>query len=333
MTKTHQKLVVINLDFHLWSGNKKLRKEDLKNLGIDVDRLPPEALSSLGSKHICNPKELRTFQTLKRTAEKFCEEVGSGFLKGYTVPERDLPRVVEKLDKLVEEFNQAREVFLSRYDQIIQEWLESYSDYRHIIEPFITPKGDVAAQLTADYQMFRVADVSEVKGEYNARLHSAIGGLANTLFRETAKVANNLWKQSIESKSRFREGTLKQLSKLHTKLEGLSFLDSRIVPLAALIESQKESVVPENGWVTGESFYRIAGLVWMLKDEERLAEYANNIATTSPENVAEYLRLEGMLRVTGNRPNVTPATTAPTAAPKKVAAPTLAPLPDSGAFF
>ena len=85
ISKVLQGLVLVHLSFSVWSGKKKLRPEDLKGAN-----LPPDKLASLGSKRIFDPDALKVFATLKRQAERACEEVGVRFLGGYAIPEEKL---------------------------------------------------------------------------------------------------------------------------------------------------------------------------------------------------------------------------------------------------
>jgi len=61
------------VDYHIWSGRKKLRAEDLQ-MGT---ALPPDALISLGSKKICNPDALRV-RRHEKMSEKWCK-IGASY--------------------------------------------------------------------------------------------------------------------------------------------------------------------------------------------------------------------------------------------------------------
>jgi len=95
ISKVLQDLVLIHLSFSIWSGKKKLRPEDLKGAN-----LPPDKLASLGSKRIFDPDALKVFATLKRQAERACEEVGVRFLGGYALPKDKLTPLLEKMARI-----------------------------------------------------------------------------------------------------------------------------------------------------------------------------------------------------------------------------------------
>ena len=103
------RLVVVNLDVHIWSARKKLLPQDFGNT-----ELPPEELASLGSKRVCNPEELKTFGTLKARVTSLLERCGIRFLNGWTIPIEKQEEVSNELANIRNEFNQAKASFLQR---------------------------------------------------------------------------------------------------------------------------------------------------------------------------------------------------------------------------
>ena len=65
-------MILVVLNISLWQGRKALKMSDLALNGIDIDKLPPESLATLGSKRIISPKAVKIFISLKRAAKKFC---------------------------------------------------------------------------------------------------------------------------------------------------------------------------------------------------------------------------------------------------------------------
>ena len=108
---TLSQVVFIHLDFHLWSGRKKLRTEDLKNL--TQEQIPPTTLASLGSKRICSPEDLAPGARCKKQAERVCQLYGFRFLGHFAVPEQRLEALLRGLEVAVADFNAWRSDFLS----------------------------------------------------------------------------------------------------------------------------------------------------------------------------------------------------------------------------
>ena len=102
-------LLVVNLDIHVWTARKKLSAPDLG----DAD-LPPGDLASLGSKRVCNPKEIQTFNTLKARAVALLDRHGVRFLGGWAVPQQVIDEICMELTAIRDEFNQTKDEFLKR---------------------------------------------------------------------------------------------------------------------------------------------------------------------------------------------------------------------------
>lgn len=121
-------LAVVNLDVHIWSASKKLKPVDLGNAN-----LPPEELASLGSKRVCNPEELVIFKTLKARATGLLERTGIRFLGGWTVPEEKLEEIASGLATIRDDFNVAKDAFLTRYEEAVQDWIDKHPGWQEII--------------------------------------------------------------------------------------------------------------------------------------------------------------------------------------------------------
>lgn len=102
------RLMVVNLDVHIWSASRKLDPHDLGNT-----ELPPEELASLGSKKVCNPEELNIFRTLKTRAESILRQTGVRFLCGWAIPDEKLVEIDNALAVIRDDFNNAKEDFLN----------------------------------------------------------------------------------------------------------------------------------------------------------------------------------------------------------------------------
>ncbi|CCG40701.1 conserved hypothetical protein [Magnetospirillum molischianum DSM 120] len=115
-----KQLIALRLDVNIWSARKKLTPADFGTLD-----LPPEKLASLGSKKVCNPEDLRVFATLKARAIALLDRHGVRFLGGWALPENAVKPVSEGLNVIATDFAAAKDSFLARYDQAIQEWVSN----------------------------------------------------------------------------------------------------------------------------------------------------------------------------------------------------------------
>ena len=140
------------IDYHIWSGRKKLRPEDLR---MGQDR-PPDELISLGSKKVCDPQALRIFHRKRRQVERELLAVGTRFLGGYLVPNSHAAAVLSEANRLTGEARAAAEDFLADYDRHIDTWCTAYPRWEPAIRKAIDPVEVVRAQLRFRVQALRI---------------------------------------------------------------------------------------------------------------------------------------------------------------------------------
>lgn len=181
-------LVVVNLDIHIWTARKKLVPLDLGGA-----ELPPEDLASLGSKRICNPDDLRSFGTLKARAVNLLEGNGIRFLSGWAVPDTRLPEIMRELAVIRDEFNTAKDAFLLRYDQSVQDWIAKHPQWGSIIAGSTVSEEYVRSRIDFRWQVFQVAQPAAVNATQNLdNLNDDIGQLGDTLFDEVGSGLINI---------------------------------------------------------------------------------------------------------------------------------------------
>ena len=77
-----ENLVVFMLDITIPQGSKKLRAEDLLANGIDISKLPPAALSTLGSKRFIFPERTCSVPVIKKSSRKVAYWIGNTVHQG-----------------------------------------------------------------------------------------------------------------------------------------------------------------------------------------------------------------------------------------------------------
>lgn len=279
-------LVAVKLDVNIWSAKCKLKADDFAH-----GELPPEALASLGSKRICNPKDLRIFATIKARATSWLERFGVKFLGGYAIPEKKVPEIMKALEVYANEFNSAKSTFIANYDQNIQEWVKQNQGWESIIADSVVSASHVEKRINFSWQMFKVAKPKQRHQQMeNNGLNSEVEGLANTLFEEIAKVAKDTWNKSYKGKTDVTRKALSPLKTMHDKLCDLTFIEPKVAPVAQLIEAALKKVPMRGGLVDGHSLLMLQGLVALLSDTKALLNYAQEmIEGRSSESVLQVL--------------------------------------------
>ncbi|NBS15832.1 MAG: DUF3150 domain-containing protein [Gammaproteobacteria bacterium] len=264
------RLVVIRIDGSLWGGRKKLRKEDL--ILADGSVLPPESLASLGSKRIADPKALLVFTRLKREAERICLQVGSRFLGGFAIPEKELPGIQMQLERIAQEFEKAKSSYLSKYDEMIEDWVARHPDFAAAVRRAVEPVEVVRKQLNFDYVIFRL---KAPEGDRELLGHR-VGSLSSQLFEEIALVARQFAQGSLIGKDRVTRKALSPLRKIRKKLDGLAFLDHRVTPVVETLSDLIQRA-PRSGDISGTFLKEVLATTLLLSDPESIRKHGEGL--------------------------------------------------------
>lgn len=281
LTKLNQ-VVCINLDFHLWSGRKKLRIDDFKIIDGEV---PPEAIASLGSKKIANPDDIADFEAMKKEAERKCAKAGVKFLGGFAVPENKAAALAPELDEIVTKFYARKATFLAEYDTRIREWVEAHPGWERIIRDAALDRSEVDGKLSAGWQAFKIVEADDPANGTNPSLNhglaTAAKGLAGQLYVEIAKAAAEVMEKSLSGRDKVTQKILSPIRTIRDKLEGLSFIDKRVKPLVQTIDHVLEQL-PAAGHIDGLGLSAIHGLVFILSKEDRMQQHGEMILAGKP---------------------------------------------------
>ena len=312
------RLLAINLDISLWSARKKLTSEDFG----DVE-LPPEDLASLGSKRICDPERLRVFNALKARTFNYLDRHGVRFLGGWAVPEDKAEAIVNRLCAMRDEFNSQKESFLIEYDQIIQEWLDKHTAWARIIAHSTVSNEYVRSRMNFAWQVYRVAPLPEQQSAVHAGLREEVEQLGNTLFNETARDANEIWRKSYAGKTEVTHKALSPLRTLRDKLKGLSFVEPHVAPVVDILD-MTFSRMPDKGLIQGTELLLLQGVVSLLRDPVALVEHSRTIMRGhGPETV-----LDALLKPVPEHTGMEEADTLPTLDDAPVFSPAMPELPE-----
>jgi len=262
-------LIALNLDVKIWTARKKLTTTDFGGA-----ELPPEELASLGSKKICDPKELRIFGTLKARAVNLLDRTGVRFLGGWGIPEDKADDIVAELTTIRADFLNAKAQFLSRYDEAVKDWIVQHPGWESLIGTSSVSADYVRNRLDFRWQLFKL--VPPTDNAVGHGLQHEVSELGDTLFDEVAKAASDTWKRCFEGKDKVTHKALSPLRSIHNKLAGLTFVEPRVVPVVDLLDTAFNRV-PKRGYIHGSALVMLQGVVSMLRDPATLVAHGQKI--------------------------------------------------------
>lgn len=252
-------MILVVLNITLWQGRKALKISDLASNGIDVDKLPPGTLASLGSKRVISPEAVKIFMSLKRTAMKLCLKDGVRFGgDGYAVPREKVDVLNRELKRLKGEFETAKTNFLSIYEEEIEKWITSNPpEWAPIIRAAVDAPHHIKKALSFGYAFLDVKVPTDM--EENG-LDEEVDSLYGQLCHEIRVVARQTYESSFVGKQEITHKTLRPIKAIREKLVGLLFLEPSIAETIQVIDDTLKKL-PEKGPIKGTDLNMVAGLV------------------------------------------------------------------------
>ncbi len=275
-------ILALNLDVNIWSARKKLTPHD-----FGATQLPPEELASLGSKRVCNPEDLRIFGTLKSRAVNMLDRHGVRFLGGWAIPEKVADEIVKELAAIEKEFFAAKEDFLSRYDEAVQDWIKQHPGWEKLIGSSTVSAEYVRSRIGFKWQFYKLA--SPEKSSVKKGFKDEVNKLGSTLFDEISKAATDTWNRCYAGKVKVTHKALSPLRSIQSKLNGLSFVDPRVLPITDLLQTAFDKV-PSRGFIRDENLLMLQGVVSLLREPDLLVGNAQKMLDgSSAEDLIEGL--------------------------------------------
>ena len=268
-------LIVVALNTTLWSGEKKLRPEDLGGVN-----LPPDKLASLGSKRIFDPAGLKIFKTLKRRAERALSDVGVRFLNGYAIPEATMESVSQALAEIETEFATAKKAFMFEYDTKLEAWLQEAGEWSEIVRKAVEPASSVTNKLHFGFTAYKVGEPMAASVMVQETLAKQVGGLSDQLMQEVAQAAKETLEDSYNGRTEVTRKALSPLNNIKAKLEGLMFLNPAEIGGLVMNVNAVLTSVPKSGPITGAV---LAGIVGVLSQMANIQGFVAAAAKVQQE--------------------------------------------------
>ena len=214
---------------------------------------------------------------------------GIRFLGGWAIPENNAQAIIAGLKEIEREFNQAKADFISRYDQAVQQWISENVGWEKIITNSIVDASYVKQKISYAFQVFKVVNPPNCNSTH---LENEVRHLGSTLFDEIAKTAQDTWHKSYMGKIEITRKALSPLKQIMTKLNDLSFIEPRVLPVVNLIQATLELIPKRGGSIKEKELHVLQGMILLLSNTSRLLEHAKQMLDgRSKENV-----LDGILQ-------------------------------------
>jgi hypothetical protein len=234
---------LIDLDIRHWSGQKKLKAEDL---GIDIDEVPD--IFSLGRKYLVSKESINLFSTMDARARCLVESMSFPFPVGSTrfVPNNVLLDLIDRLDRAKEEYYQEAEAFINNYSVQRSEMRMKYSRYWNSLEPYYPSASGLREKFSFDFNIFVMDSPKAFKAttrrkmkaqeealqiyrtKLNAQMETFADDVVRQLRSDAASLCNNIV-EKIKTGQAVTERSMNTLRKAVEKFSKLNFVgDERV---------------------------------------------------------------------------------------------------------
>tara|TARA_R110002051_G_scaffold318017_2_gene399822 strand:- start:7952 stop:9415 length:1464 start_codon:yes stop_codon:yes gene_type:complete len=279
--QTLENLCVVDADFDIWSGKARLEESDFK-LG-DGGEIPPENLTSLGSKKICDPAAISRFHALKSQARRLLTHYGLRFMNGFAIPQSKLEYIESELEIIQQKFNAERQLFLDNYEETVENWLAENPNYADELRRGIMPVDVVSERIGFKYLIYNINPANDTQATQMSR---QVDSLTNDLYKEIASEASDFYKKYLSGTKPYLSASTKpSLVKLFDKVDGLSFMNASLDPLAKLLKETIDGFDTHKvkNRIEGPFLYQVCAVVLICADEDKIHGYADG--SVKVENV------------------------------------------------
>lgn len=229
--------VLIRLDVTFWTGRAKMQVEDLPD---DVrGELPPNQLSTLGTKRIFDPAKLRVFNMLKGRAHGLLRRSCVSLMGGYATHINRLPDLCPVLGTIAQEFNDAVRDFALDYVQSSAEWAANFPEWSHILLNALPKAHEIAKRFSFTWQVYQIHPVQYASAFDGNDQADTLSNLEGSVMEEISTELKVMLRDTIGDRETATKKTYRPLQPIIDKVRALAFIHPHLVSLEkVLVEAQ-----------------------------------------------------------------------------------------------
>jgi len=255
---------LVYLKIRNWSGSIKASRDNDINLGID-GKLPPEKLLSLGRKKIFPPDAIQPLTRLRAAAERACLVKGTRFMGGYAIPNESVPELEVCLQDIQKKFESEMEVFITNFEKNKNAWLSDNVEFSHILRDQVPDREAVEKSFELSFRFYKAVPLEGYEPDE--------GEISNQVLHEVGRTCQDMTKRMMDRKTAIGGKTLKkQLEELMTKLDMLSFGNSRILKVLNEFNALHNSIPEERIDRDHSSYGIVLTFLTMCADSDKLEQ-------------------------------------------------------------
>lgn len=270
-------LACVNLVVRIWSGQKKLKPEELNLKPEDVNQY-----LTMGAKRVTNPDSLKGFLALRREAERLLQNKGIKFMGGYAVSQKLIGSIVLSLQGIKAQFDAKKAQFEKDYGKDVADWIAAMPpDMATVIAPAVPKITDIMDSFEFDFQVYNVTNIEGIsKG-----LDKETEKLSDKLMHDITQGAVDIYNSSFRDKMKVSQKSLRPLRTLIQKAESLEFLNES-VPEAIQAAKQAMAKLPKKGYLEGQDRMVAVGILDTLSSIGKTSQISEVVDEEEDEQPA-----------------------------------------------
>jgi hypothetical protein len=261
MQKTQSNFYVVIPHVRAWGGEKTMRPEGMpEDLFRETMKLVPMKAKS-------------PFENFRKAARRVLEKRGLRFAggAGIVIPAEVLQEAEADLEDIKTKFfAELNDTFMPTVRSKIESQAEKFPEWKARI-----------LQHAPDLEKIRSAFefkwwVTEIGGEHQSIVNE-IGQFERQLYRETAEAAREMLVRMRERNGSCNRKTVEAIRGIARKIEGLKFIDPKILPLAKGIMAALDAHLPKEGPLTDEDRIVVRSLLLTMASPESMSLAAETV--------------------------------------------------------
>ena len=277
MSSFIEKVVVVHVDFDIWSGKMRFDEEDYLqiNKGNNVV-LPNAQQGTLGDKKVIDSDHLRIFNQLKFDVMSCLKETGLPFAGAFIIPATKVVDIRHLLKQYKVRFDDEVAAFVNNYPKYRSEWDQQNQDMSFLAAP---PVDKIGKRFKLQYHLYKMTGVLEL-GEDDTQVEIE-KEISYSFLLDINRMANVLMRDFVWWRPYGVPELVTGIEKLHAKIRSLAFLNPKVSGLAGLIESEVLLHVLPEETLKGRQFINAGALLYMLASPMYLEAYLEGKTTVA----------------------------------------------------
>ena len=278
----NEKLTLVSINISTFSGYRRATREHIAALG---GSLPARAAITEGSIKVFPCDGTKALQTVRRGIFRKLQAKGVralGSQNVFAVLTDDLPEIEKEVAGAEAEFKAEVDALEANYDQMFESHVASNVEAETIIRSLKVDRATAIAKCRFSSDVFKIAPFLREGQSEEEGVEGIVRGLGRQLYEEFAANMDKLLKNDAFAKNqRVGQKTLRPLKAELQKMKKLSFLDPSVEGAITLV-SDILKVLPQEGYIEGQSFVTLEKLVEVMSDADTLLNAASKVKNGVP---------------------------------------------------